>query len=351
MLWGARVDGRIVARATHEWQLDDETVGWVDLQVHPEFQGRGIGRALADTIEEHARSLGRIARSSPMPSRPRRPGERLGSADRRRVGAARRTARCASCSPRGWRLEQVARGSRFALPIDAADIAARRAEAERHAGDDYRIHTWTGPTPERWLGRPGHAVHADEHRGTDRRPGEPRGPVGRGPRARRTTPCTPAGRATCSPPRPSTSRPGRSSAFTQLGVPADVDAPVTQEDTLVLREHRGHRLGMLLKVANLQYLERGRARPPVRPDLERRGEPRHARRQRGRRLRADRLRGRLAQGPLGGSTGSTFWQWAQKCEPRFMKLSRTIGRPQRGHGLPCLAVGVERLGEVARVRR
>jgi GNAT superfamily N-acetyltransferase len=44
--------------------------------------------------------------------------------------------------------------------------------------------------------------------------------------------------------------------FTQLGVPADVARPVTQEDTLVLRDHRGHRLGMLLKVANLQHLER-----------------------------------------------------------------------------------------------
>ena len=29
------------------------------------------------------------------------------------------------------------------------------------------------------------------------------------------------------------------------------------------------------------------------------------------------------------------WQRRQKCEPRFMNCSRTIGRPQRGHGLPC----------------
>jgi GNAT superfamily N-acetyltransferase len=52
---------------------------------------------------------------------------------------------------------------------------------------------------------------------------------------------------------------GRLAGFTELWVPAETHRAVHQEDTLVLREHRGHRLGMLLKVANLQQL--GRARP------------------------------------------------------------------------------------------
>ena len=40
-LWVARVDGRIVARCVHEWQLDDETVGWLTLHVHPDFRRAG----------------------------------------------------------------------------------------------------------------------------------------------------------------------------------------------------------------------------------------------------------------------------------------------------------------------
>ena len=52
---------------------------------------------------------------------------------------------------------------------------------------------------------------------------------------------------------------GRLGGFTRLSVPHDTTRAVNQWDTIVLREHRGHRLGMLLKVANLQQL--GEAAP------------------------------------------------------------------------------------------
>ena len=157
---------------------------------------------------------------------------------------------------RGWRLEQIARGSRFALPVGSrTTLARRRADAERHAGDDYRIHLWTGPTPERWLADQAMPEHADEHRCADRRARGARRTRGTRIGCATTTPCTPAGPRLILTAAAEHVATGTLAAFTQLGVPADVTRPVTQEDTLVLREHRGHRLGMLLKVANLQYLE------------------------------------------------------------------------------------------------
>jgi GNAT superfamily N-acetyltransferase len=44
--------------------------------------------------------------------------------------------------------------------------------------------------------------------------------------------------------------------FSVLSVPAETSRAVMQDDTLVLRDHRGHRLGMLLKLANLAHLQR-----------------------------------------------------------------------------------------------
>jgi RimJ/RimL family protein N-acetyltransferase len=49
---------------------------------------------------------------------------------------------------------------------------------------------------------------------------------------------------------------GRLVAFTDIAVPLGAPEVAYQWDTLVLEEHRGHRLGMLVKTANLDWLRR-----------------------------------------------------------------------------------------------
>ena len=55
---------------------------------------------------------------------------------------------------------------------------------------------------------------------------------------------------------------GRLIGFSDLTVPADRDRPAHQGDTLVLRGHRGHRLGMLMKAVNLLALNEITPSPP-----------------------------------------------------------------------------------------
>jgi GNAT superfamily N-acetyltransferase len=50
--------------------------------------------------------------------------------------------------------------------------------------------------------------------------------------------------------------------FTVLSVPTQLHRAVDQYATLVLKEHRGHALGMLLKVGNLAHLERAKPGHP-----------------------------------------------------------------------------------------
>jgi hypothetical protein len=47
---------------------------------------------------------------------------------------------------------------------------------------------------------------------------------------------------------------GRLVAFSELALPRDHPIEAWQWATLVLREHRGHRLGLAVKLANLDYL-------------------------------------------------------------------------------------------------
>lgn len=250
-LWVARIGDRVVARGTHHYMLDSPEVGWVDLDVHPDAERLGIGRALAEAIETHARELGQSRLITYVVS-PDGPGPRIdaptgfGS-----VPAENREVRFLVA--RGFRLEQVERGSRLPLPADEGVLAERAAEASAHAGPDYRVHTWVGRTPPRWLAdiailrtrmstdapsagldEPEEPWDADRVVAAEQREAD-------GPRVAVTAVVEHV---------PS----GTLAAYTQLHVSDDVTRPVSQYDTLVLREHRGHRLGMMLKVANLRHL-------------------------------------------------------------------------------------------------
>lgn len=73
-LLGARVDGRIVARGCYETRSEGDAANteWLQVQVHPDFTGRGIGRALSDGVEAMASAGGKqqihvYAGSSPAP--------------------------------------------------------------------------------------------------------------------------------------------------------------------------------------------------------------------------------------------------------------------------------------------
>ena len=260
-LWIARLNGRIVGRAVHESQRNEDgsfaEAGWPDVDVHPEAEGLGIGTALADTAEDYARQLGQTrliayAVSPPASGEQLRSPTGFGS-----VAARNREVRFLLA--RGYRLEQVERASRFALPGDAERLAALRVEAESAAGGQldaspYIVHQWAGLTPEAWLpdlatlltrmstDAPTAGLDEPEDVWSAARVAAAEARAAAGSRATLTSAVE--HRAT-----------GRLVAFSQLSVPYDRTRPVSQEDTLVLREHRGHRLGMLVKVANLQFLE------------------------------------------------------------------------------------------------
>jgi len=252
-LFGVRIDRRLVGRGFYETNVGDgDRVAWAAVEVLPGFRRRGIGAAVADRIEQVARD-DRRDRLLVYVVSPDAPGERLAaSTGFGSVPRANREVRFLLA--RGFALEQVERGSRLALPIDDGELRARLAAASVDSGADYRVHHWTGATPARWVDdlavlytrmstdAPSAGLEEPEDVWTAARVVAEDERQAASPRALVTAAVehVPTGRLV---------------GYTTLSVPRDTDRAVSQFDTLVLREHRGHRLGMLLKVANLVALQ------------------------------------------------------------------------------------------------
>ncbi|HEY0638231.1 MAG TPA: GNAT family N-acetyltransferase [Pseudonocardiaceae bacterium] len=247
----AEVDGRLVARGVVDGRLGGGGGGpvWLAVEVLPEFRGRGIGTALADYLEALAagRVLQATALHAVLPGGERVPSP-SGFGD---VPAADPGVRF--LRRRGYRLEQVKRISFLDVPLPPGELDARYAEAAARAGDDYRVVSWVGRTPPAWLGeiaalRTAMATAAPLA-GLD--PDDEPWDEGRVVAADNRL--LVAGRAAltvAAEHRPT----GRLAGFSELWPPLDPSRAVHQHDTLVLPEHRGRRLGMVLKLANLRLL-------------------------------------------------------------------------------------------------
>ena len=249
-LIAARWNGEIVGRLADRWTHEAPDAGFIDLQVLPSAQGHGIGSALSERLEQLAheleqRKLITYAVSSDAPGERLVPPTGFGS-----LPAGNREVRFLLA--RGWRLEQVERGSRFALPPNRAALAELRRGAEQHA-DGYVVHSWIGLTPETF--RVDMAALLERMTTDAPTAGLEEAPeiwdADRVLEHETRLAAAPADLLTTAVEHTPT---GRLAGFTRLSVPHD-DRVVNQWDTIVRSQDRGHRLGMLLKIANLEALD------------------------------------------------------------------------------------------------
>lgn len=226
--------------------------------VHPEYRRRGIGTALAEWIRTTARADGRTSVLAPVDFGAEpvdgevlvpESGNGQVSAHLPGVHLARK---------QGLDLQIVERRSRVDLPAAPETVERFEAESRAAAGDAYRIHTWSAPTPEDWIEQHAaleQALADDEPRGgldmesdvwdAERIRGQEAAIAAKGD----DYVVTAAEHVAT----------GRLVAMTMLQWNDLKPDHTDQEATVVLGAHRGHRLGMLVKAVNLR--EHARLRP------------------------------------------------------------------------------------------
>ncbi|WP_251149889.1 GNAT family N-acetyltransferase [Cellulosimicrobium sp. Marseille-Q4280] len=225
--------------------------------VHPDHRGRGIGTALWEDALAIAREAGRrviLADSTFAPEPP--PGPDALEAPTGSGRIPRHDAATTFVLDRGFALEQVVRHSVLELPVPAERLDALRDDARRRA-DGYRVHVWTDEVPDVWIDQ---LAVLETRMSTDAPSAgleieEDPWDAQRVRTASQDFHDRGQGYVIAAAEHIPT---GTLAGFSMVAYPHDKPEVVFQEDTLVLREHRGHGLGLLVKVAVLDELARSR---------------------------------------------------------------------------------------------
>ncbi|MEL7584550.1 GNAT family N-acetyltransferase [Brevibacterium casei] len=250
-VWLGRLGGDIVARGIAYLSLkDNEDAAEIHVSVHPEHRRQGLGSELLSAMEEQLAAEGRRTLTSFGESPVRVVEENLRDA---RVAAASGTGALPSTLPEvafarahGYSLRQLERCS-----VARIREAGGGLGAEDDGGDGYTILTWAGPTPEEHLealallqrrmstDTPGAAdLEEEEFWDADRVRANDADREASGKRLMTAL----------------AMKGDEVAGYTQAAHFADRPEVGDQGGTLVIREHRGHRLGARLKRANHEAL-------------------------------------------------------------------------------------------------
>lgn len=246
----ARSNGAIIGAVTMLFSREpDATSAEFDLMVDPARWGEGVEDALLGAACVEARRRGRTVVQTWTLHRPDAPGRSIEPATGHgRIPADDR--QTVLLTDAGFSLEQVERTSSFDLTGSFDRVEKLLAAARERMGEGYRVVAWSTPTPERYLDSFAHAI--------SRMPTD--APAGGmvveeetwdADRVRRRDERLAAQHLFVSLVAVEHIASGEIVAFNELVIGDDRTAATQQYGTLVLREHRGRRLGTVVKCENL----------------------------------------------------------------------------------------------------
>lgn len=252
-LFLARIGSEPVGLCSVTFPLRDNTAtAGIEVLVVPRWRRRGIGRALLGHAEAVAHARGRSSlggfREIPLDASGHGTGVLAAKSGTGHLPLDHPATAFAVSA--GYRLEQVERSSRLALPVPGDRLARLEAEGLAHA-ECYTLTAWDDRCPEElvaayarlkvrmstdaptagmdWEREDWDAARVREDESALVRSGV------------QSSVAAAVHRHT-----------GELVAYTVLTWRPEVPESLIQQDTLVAAEHRGHRLGMLVKAANLR---------------------------------------------------------------------------------------------------